>query len=262
MTQKHRPIGVLDSGVGASTVALEIQKQLPGEDIIYCGDNDNCPYGNRTGEDIVGLTLKMLDFLKEKDVKAVAVACNTISTLIEHYGDKYDFPIISIIKPVSAVVAAGGYENVGVIATEFTIKNGTYAKEIQKINPNVAVHGAGSPTLAGLVDGGNFDGEQVETEVRRCTDILAEKNVTDIILGCTHYPLVADVFARSAPGVGLIDPAGEQVLQIKAALEAKGELSQKTEGTLEIYTSGDPSIYRTLAERIGLKTTSITKTKF
>ena len=99
-----KKIGVLDSGIGGLTTVKSLQDLLPGEDIIYFGDNKNVPYGNKSKDEILALTLKMIDFFKENDVKIVAIACNTISTLIDSYKDRYDFPIVDIISPTADYV--------------------------------------------------------------------------------------------------------------------------------------------------------------
>ncbi len=100
----HRPIGVLDSGVGGLTVARELRNYLPNESIIYIGDNKNVPYGNRTEEEIAELARSMIDFLIQKDVKLVVVACNTVSTIIDKYFSDYDIPIVNIINTAADYV--------------------------------------------------------------------------------------------------------------------------------------------------------------
>ena len=145
MPDAKAPIGVIDAGLGGYTVVKELQKILPKEDIIFFGDGKNQPYGNRTEEDILHLTHQCLDFLKERKVKAVAIACNTISTLIDKYQPDYDFRIFSIVQAGSNDVVALGLKEVGVLSTVFTAKTGCYARLIHEKAPNIAVYAQGCP---------------------------------------------------------------------------------------------------------------------
>src|SRR5690554_2678509 len=135
----NRAIGVIDSGVGGLTVVKELQNLLPQESIIYFGDNANVPYGNRSEEEIAKLTKAMIDYLIKKDVKLVAVACNTISTIVDKYFSDYEVPIVSIIAPTAACVVKNKLKEVGVIATKFTVQTGAYDKLIHEKNDLVDV---------------------------------------------------------------------------------------------------------------------------
>ena len=119
----NAPIGIFDSGVGGYTVARALQKALPKEDVIYYGDGCNAPYGNRSKEDIVHLVRQILDFMASKQVKAVGIACNTISTLIDEFTG-YDFPIFSIVQAGADEVVRCAPAKVGVLSTCFTAQTG------------------------------------------------------------------------------------------------------------------------------------------
>ena len=254
MLNSKGPIGVIDSGVGGLTVAREIQKMLPGEDILYFGDSANCPYGNKTGEEITGLSVKMLRFLGGRGVKVVAIACNTISTLVETLGPKFDFRIIGIIEPAAKSVVRSGLKKVGLIATEFTVSSGAYEKLIHKFDPSVEVIGKGSPLLAGMIDGGDFGSKAVDAEIKtEVNNILSRGQVQHVILGCTHYPIVEDSFRRCYPDIQFINPAVEQANAVHSYLAENNALSsQKSGGSFSICTSGDPQVYANVAKRIGM----------
>ncbi|MCI7404144.1 MAG: aspartate/glutamate racemase family protein, partial [Pyramidobacter sp.] len=132
---KLSPVGVFDSGVGGFSVVKEIQKVLPGEDVLYYGDSANMPYGNRSGEEILHLTRQILAFLERRGVKAAAVACNTISSLIDRYRDDYPFKIFSVIEAGAASVATLDADCVGVIGTVFTARSGAYHRLINAVRP-------------------------------------------------------------------------------------------------------------------------------
>ncbi len=247
-------IGVLDSGVGGLTVVKELREILPNEGIYYFGDNAHCPYGNRTEDDIVALTKKMLDFLQEKQVKIVAIACNTISTLIERYQNDYPFPIISIVQAAANSVVESKLSSVGVIATEFTIKTGCYNRLIQEQSPQTEVWGEPSRNLAMLIDSGEFDMQAIREDVFMHTyKLMQEHPVNHLILGCTHYPIVSDLFQEAAPEVTLINPARSQALAVKRSLEEKGLLLDTTCGEVNIYTSGSPQVYHTMLTKLGIR---------
>ncbi|MEG2536307.1 MAG: glutamate racemase [Hydrogenoanaerobacterium sp.] len=258
MNEAGKKIGVLDSGVGGLTVVKELEALLPNEDIIYYGDNKNCPYGNRTAENIVELAHKSIGFLRSCGVKAVVVACNTTSSLIERFEGEYPFPIISIIKPACLSVASLHLPAVGVIATELTIKTGAYTRIINENDPNIVVYGEASHNLAALVDSGEFDIPAITDEVKLHLDaLLAKYPLTHIIHGCTHYPIVNEVFKQLAPDISFINPAKEQAAQAARALAVRGLLNTKQGHSLNIYTSGSQAVYGAVLKRLCIQTPAI-----
>lgn len=253
MGKLNGSIGVMDSGIGGLTVVRELQRILPGEDIIYFGDSANCPYGNKTSEQITELSKNMLGFLGESGVKVTAIACNTISTLVDSLTPHFDFKIIGIVSPAADYIAKKGIKDVGLIATEFTVSTKNYDKLIHRHDPSIEVIGKGSPLLAALVDRGDFNEQDINTEIRTQIDnILSRKRVEHVILGCTHYPIVEDNFKRCYPEITFINPALEQANAVKDYLVANDSLSTKERGSFTICTSGDPQVYVNVAKRLGL----------
>lgn len=251
----NRKIGVIDSGVGGLTAVKEFQNLLPNESIIYFGDNKNVPYGNKTEEEIHRLTKNMIDFLIEKDVKLVAVACNTISTIVDKYFSDYDIPVVSIIKPAVDYVLKNNLDEVGVVATEFTIKTGSYEKLIKEKNENINVISEPSLTLAALVDSADYTEEEMDATVtKHVNNMLAESDLKNIILGCTHFPIVVDYFKKAGPNVNYINPAYEQVMAIKGLMEESNSKSNKEGSTFEIYTTGQDKVYRKMVDILELNT--------
>ncbi len=249
----NRAIGVIDSGVGGLTVVKELQKLLPQENIIYFGDNANVPYGNRSEEEIAKLTRAMIDYLIEKDVKLVAVACNTISTIIEKYFTDYEIPIVSIIAPAADYVVDNKLDEVGVIATKFTVQTGAYDNLIHKKDNSVEVISEGSAELATLVDSANFTDDQVRQLVSlHMKNILSKKDLKDIILGCTHYPIVVDKFQEFGPGINFINPAYEQVLYIDKLLDEIDGKSNDVNSSFKVFTSGKKDAYLKMVDLLSL----------
>ena len=255
MTQAERPIGVLDSGVGGLTVVRRLQQLLPHEDVVYFGDSANVPYGNRSEDEIFELTMKMIRFLADRQAKCIAIACNTISTLIGRLRAEEPCPLVSIVEAGANYVVKEDLPRIGLIATEFTVKKGTYDTRIHSHKPQCEIISKGSPNLAALIDRGDFDDDAINAEIRENVDaILAKAPVEYLMLSCTHFPIVADNFRACYPQLKLIDPAEQQAVSVGLLLDERGwRNGQERSGALSIYTTGDPAVYETVAGRLGLR---------
>ena len=147
MVTKTSPIGIIDSGIGGFSVALKMQQMLPHENLLYFGDGGNMPYGNHTAEEILTMTRYMLRFMEERGVKALLVACNTISCLIEQYRDDMSCPVLSVVQAGADAVAQMPVHKVGVISTCFTHSTRCYPDLIGKEAPDKVVVSHGCPDL-------------------------------------------------------------------------------------------------------------------
>ncbi len=256
-----RGIGVIDSGIGGLTVVKSLQQLIPSEDIIYFGDNINVPYGNRNKDEIFNLTMEVLRFMEKKNVKIVALACNTMSTLIDDYKDKFKFPIIDIIHPtVDHIIKMNTY-SLSIIATEFTINSEIYQKLLKERNPDISISVEGSRELAALIDKGNFDSDEIKRVITAHLDNLFSKgDIYNLVLACTHFPIVGDIFAEIAPEIKLIDPGFEQAKAIRTYLYENHLERSGDNGKLEINTSGNIEIYKSIIKRLKLKNVSSIKT--
>lgn len=188
-----RPIGMFDSGVGGMTVLKEIKEKLPNEKIIYLGDTKRFPYGSKSKETIIELTKKGVEFLLEKDVKAIIIACGTAtSQALDVVRKIYNIPIIGIIEPtVEYIHDKQNIKRVGVIATAGTIRSNGWEKSIKEKVNNISVVNKACPLLAPMAEEGWTDNEIAKLAVR---EYLKDMNNLDaLILGCTHYPLFEDV---------------------------------------------------------------------
>lgn len=256
MLDARAPIGVMDAGLGGYTVVKELQALLPNEDIIFFGDGKNQPYGNRSEGDILHLSRQCLDFLKEHHVKAVAVACNTISTLIDRYQPDYDFRIFSIVQAGSDDVIRLGLRRVGLLSTIFTANSGCYDRLIHQALPQTKVYPQGCPRLARIIEDGGFDQDRIDTELGETLGCLAQAHpdLDSLILGCTHFPMVSENIRKLYPQfTRLINPAATQARLIKEYLESEDALNVAGEGYFRVYTTSDREFYRSMTERIGLK---------
>jgi len=250
----NKKIGIIDSGIGGLTVVKAFQKLLPNEEIIYFGDNYNCPYGNRSKEEILQLATNILEFISKFDLKMIVIACNTISTLVDELRDNYDIKIFDVIRPtVDYIIKLGTYE-VSLLATEFTVKTGTYQKLILAQNKDISIKTEGSKLLAGLIDKGQFDDEITKAVIEGHLDnLIKQGDCHNLILGCTHYPIVEDLFIEYAPDLNYIDPAYKLAIAVREYLYNNKLLNNSENGCLEIYTSGETDIYEKVIDRLKLK---------
>jgi len=254
----HNPkssIGIYDSGVGGLTVLRRLRALLPGEDIIYFGDSANCPFGNRSRQELGEITQRIFAFFRSRGVKLTVSACNTTSALFQMEGEPdCGFKVVSIIEPIARQIARLGLEEVGIIATEFTVSSGIYEKLIQRECPGTKVWGQGSASLASLVDTGRFGGEEIPAEVDRLTsELFSRRALSHVILACTHYPIVDGEFMMAAPGVTFLDPADAQAEATAQLLAGEKLLNAQASGKLEVYTSGHPALFEDVAGRLGIE---------
>ncbi|OLS03717.1 glutamate racemase [Tissierella creatinophila] len=250
----NRKIGIIDSGVGGLTVAKEFRRLLPKENVIYLGDNKNVPYGNKKEEEIYYLTKKMIDFLIQRDVKLIAVACNTISSILDRHFLDYTIPIVSIIKPVTDYVDKKRLKSVGVMATKFTIESKTYEKLLNEKDKSLTVVSESCPTLATIIDRGDYESKEImETINIHMDNILRKTAVKDIILGCTHYPIVLEKFKKISPNINFINPAYEQTLYVDNIIKKLGISGSETNSTFEIFTTGKTGTYLDMIDSLSMK---------
>ena len=252
--RSEAPIGVFDSGVGGLTVAREIMRQLPQENIVSFGDTARVPYESKSQDNIIRFSRQIINFLKTKEVKAIVIACNTASALaLDTVKNEIDIPIIGVIEPgARAAVRETRNAKIGVVGTEATINSETYTKVIKRLNPDAEVVGKSCPLFVPLVEEG-FAKNKITEEV---IDIyLSEFKKTDIdtmILGCTHYPLLRSrIMAYLGEQVHIVNPAYETAIDLKSILEKNGTANHSDRSaTYEFYVSDAAEKFTKLANTI------------
>ena len=253
MMQKNAPIGVMDSGVGGLSVVLSLQKILPHEDIIYYGDTANCPYGNKSRQELLSLSRHMLTFLENRGVKCVALACNTTSALADVLRPDYTAPIITVAECAADAIGRMGLKSIGLVATVSTVNSGIYETRIHAEDPDVKVYSQGSVHLARLVEENHRATDAVDAEIQTCMQqLLAKGEMQDVILGCTHYPLVKDRFRIACPDLHFIDPAPHQAAYIRDFLQKENIENEVHKPYLTVYTTGDPQVFAKVCKENGL----------
>jgi len=229
-----RPIGVFDSGLGGLTVIRELEKILPGEDIVYFGDTGRLPYGTKGKDTITKFAAQDIRFLHSFDVKAIIIACGTVSSVaFEETSAASSVPVFGVVKPaVNAAIKATKSGRIGVIGTSATIRSGTFEKEILSINPKAQVTSRACPLFVPLVESGHFEkGDNLTTlAAHEYLDELKQSGIDTLILGCTHYPLLRDIIGEVMQGVTLIDAGGEAARAAQKAFAAMNILSSNRDG--------------------------------
>ena len=213
-------IGVFDSGIGGLTVLKEIRKVLPDEKIYYLGDTARVPYGEKTKELIIRYSKEIVEFLLEKNVSAIVVACNTATALaLKELKETFKIPIIGVIEAgARTAIEATKNGKIGVIGTKATIQSGKYEEEIKLFNKKVKVLQKACPLFVPAVEEGILSGKLVNQIIKTYLDDFKEK-VDTLILGCTHYPLLKDAISKIYPDIKIVDPAKETALDLKEILE-------------------------------------------
>ena len=215
------PIGVFDSGVGGLTVVREIMRQIPDERIVYFGDTARVPYGSKSKDTIIRYSRQIIRFLRQQDVKAIVVACNTASAqALDEIEKEIDIPIIGVVKP-GAKVAAEATRNgkIGVIGTEGTIGSHIYSRYINELNPSAEVLGKACPLFVPLVEEGLLHDPVTDEIAMRYLSSLIDSGIDTLVLGCTHYPLIRSTVGKvMGDGVTLVNPAYETARELREML--------------------------------------------
>ena len=201
-------IGVFDSGVGGLTVVSALRRRLPGESILYLGDTARLPYGSKSPDTVTRYTRRNIEFLTDRGVKAVVVACNTASALALPNLDMHEVPTWGVIEPGAVKAAQVSRGRVGVIATEATVRSDAYPRALRAVRPDLEIVSQACPLFVPLVEEGWHDDPITEEVARRYLKPLLEAGIDTLVLGCTHYPLLVPVLQRVAgPDVTLVDSA-------------------------------------------------------
>ncbi|MDD6208281.1 MAG: glutamate racemase [Clostridiales bacterium] len=222
MEKQNAPIGVFDSGVGGLTVAREIMRQMPTEEIIYFGDTARVPYGSKSKETIINFSRQIAAFLQSKDVKAIVIACNTASAFaLETLQSEIDIPVIGVVKPGAKTAAQTTKNNrIGIIATEGTISSNIYTKYLKQIAPKAQVFTKACPLFVPLVEEQwLYDSVTIEVADRYLSELRAY-DIDTLVLGCTHYPLIRHTIQKvMGEKVHLVNPAYETTKELHQVLE-------------------------------------------
>ena len=248
----QRPIGVFDSGVGGLTTVRELKRLLPGEDIVYFGDTGRVPYGSRSRETIIKYARQDVAFLRTFDLKAIVIACGTVSTTaLDLLREETPIPVLGVVEPAARAAAQATRSGViGLIGTQATIRSGAYERYIAAANPAARVMAKACPLFVPLVENGRVNPGDIviETVVEEYLSPLKEAGVDTLVLGCTHYPLLERVIgAFMGPDVTLINAGAEGAREACRALTASDALASRTAGESRYFVSDSTADFSRLA---------------
>lgn len=220
-----RPIGVFDSGIGGLTVVRALRDLLPTEDIFYLGDTARLPYGGKSKSTIERYSIEISGLLLAENAKMIVVACNTASSLaVSKLQEILKVPVVGVIAPgARAAVKQTRIGHVGVIGTRSTIQSEAYERAIKALNPTVRVTSRACPLLVPLVEEAWLN-EQITREIlHHYLGPVVEAGIDTLVLGCTHYPLLAPLIQEVAgPGIQLVDSAMNCAVAVKQTLREWG----------------------------------------
>ena len=249
---RDSPIGVMDSGVGGLTVVKEIWRQLPRESIIFYGDSMRCPYGDRNPDEIRALTFRTLDFLVEQGVKMLVIACNTATAVgLEEARRRYDVPVLGVIAPgARAAIAASSNQKIGIIGTQATISSKSYSKTLRQTHYGLEILSHACPRFVDLVERGLLDESVALPIVADSLQVFMGSGIDTMILGCTHYPLLAPLISKViGPDVKLISSAEETARDISHWLTEERLNRRELDAPVHtFYTSGDVHRFAQIGE--------------
>ena len=239
--EKEAPVGVFDSGVGGLTVAREILRHLPRENMVYFGDTARVPYGSKSRDTIIRFSQQIIRFLMTRRVKAIVIACNTASALaLETVRREFDLPLLGVVSPgARAAVEATRNGRIGVVGTDATVRSGVYTREIKRMNPALEVVEKACPLFVPLVEEGFKEHAVTGEIIDYYLASLKESGIDTLILGCTHYPLLRSrIRAYMGEEIRIVNPAYETAMDLKGLLEERELLNPSQEdGTCEFYVS-------------------------
>lgn len=255
-TPAARPIGVFDSGVGGLSIVRELRAQLPAEDLIFVADQAHVPYGPRSIDEARDFTVRCARWLIAQQVKLIVVACNTASAaalypLRELFPDLPFVGMEPAVKPAARDTRTGV---IGVIATKATFQGELFASVVGRFAQGVRVETRACPEFVRLAEAGDTHTPRARAAVHDCLAPLVAAGIDQLVLGCTHFPFLADAIRDEiGPGVTLVDPSAAVARQVGRVLDQRG-LRNPGPGRVTYYTSGDPAVFRqTMGALLGVE---------
>ena len=251
--ERLRPSGVFDSGIGGLTVVSALRRLLPAENIFYLGDTARVPYGGKSATTIERYSLEVCGLLLAEGAKAIVVACNTASALaVPRLQETLRVPVIGVIAPGACAAAeATQTGRVGIIGTRATVASGAYERALHKLAPQLRVTAKACPLLVPLIEEGMLEDNLTDQHIIRYLQPLLAAGIDTLILGCTHYPLLAPALTRLAgPGVRLVDSAHNCALAVQSLLrDADLQAPDDHLGTLRVALTDASDSFLPVAER-------------
>lgn len=243
---KNKPIGLFDSGIGGTSIWKEVVKLLPNENTIYLADSKNAPYGEKSSEEIIALSVKNTEFLLSKGCKLIIVACNTATTnAIDYLRKNYTVPFIGIepaIKPAALLSKTGA---IGILATKGTLSSKLFEKTTKEYTKNITTIEQDGEGLVPLIEEGKLNSPEINELLTAYLKPMLNFNIDHLVLGCTHYPyLIPQIKKIIGNKITIIDSGEAVAKQTKAILEKHNLLSTSTKSRHQFYTNAETKVLK------------------
>jgi glutamate racemase len=243
----NKPIGIFDSGIGGTSIWKEVVKLLPNENTIYLADSKNAPYGEKSSEEIIALSVKNTDYLISKGCKLIIIACNTATTnAIDYLRKYYTIPIIGIepaIKPAAVLSKTGA---IGILATKGTLSSKLFERTTKEYTKNITTIEQDGEGLVPLIEEGKLNSPEINHLLSTYLKPMLKFNIDHLVLGCTHYPyLIPQIKKIIGENVTIIDSGEAVAKQTKAILEKNNLLSTSTaKSSHQFYTNSETKVLK------------------
>lgn len=247
----NQPIGIFDSGIGGTSIWREIHHLLPNEKTIYLADSKNAPYGQKSKDEIIALSIKNTEFLLDMDCKLIVVACNTATTnAIQELRAKYTVPFIGIEPAIKPAAIHSKTQTIGILATQGTLNSELFNKTAEKFHDTKIIEQVGHG-LVQLIESGKIDSPEMTQLLHAYLTPMIEANIDYLVLGCSHYPyLIPQIKKILPPHIQIIDSGEAVAKQIQNVLKEKVGFSSAEKSDPIFYTNSNPEV---LSEILGNK---------
>ncbi|MCA6423549.1 MAG: glutamate racemase [Flavobacterium sp.] len=244
----NNPIGLFDSGIGGTSIWREIHELLPNENTIYLADSKNAPYGQRSKEEIVGLSMKNTEFLLEQNCKIIVVACNTATTnAIKELRAKYSVPFIGIEPAIKPAATLSKTQTIGILATAGTLNSELFHQTAQQFQNTRIIEQIGHG-LVPIIENGEMKSPEMNKLLKKYLQPMIEANIDYLVLGCSHYPYLIPQIKKILPeSIKIIDSGEAVARQTKNILEERiGFNNQLEKSTQVFYTNSNPQVLNSI----------------
>lgn len=247
----NKPIGIFDSGIGGTSIFKEIHALLPHENCIYLADSKNAPYGNKSEEDILQLSIKNTEYLLNKDSKIIVVACNTATTnAISYLRAHYSVPFIGIEPAIKPAALSSQTKAVGILATKGTLSSALFHKTTDLYAKGIKVIEQIGDGIVPLIETGQLESEEMKALLKRYLEPMIKADIDYLVLGCTHFPYLIPMLSSMLPKhIKIIDSGLAVAKQTQAVLRSNNLLnSSMLQPDIALYTNGNLAVLNTILE--------------
>jgi glutamate racemase len=245
----NQPIGIFDSGIGGTSIWKEIHQLLPNENTIYLADSKNAPYGIKSKEEIIALSMKNTDLLLKMNCKLIVVACNTATTnAIRQLRKKYDIPFIGIEPAIKPAATNSKTRTIGILATKGTLVSDLFNKTAKQFQNTTLINQIGHE-LVPLIESGKMYSIEMTKLLHTYITPMIDANIDYLVLGCSHYPYLIPQIKKILPDhIHIIDSGEAVAKQTQSLLKDKVGFTTENKGKATFYTNGQPMVLREILE--------------